>query len=247
MAEEAILFEGETPPATPPASAAPSDNGRKPEGDWVPRHRLNEVSAREKAHKDRLDLYSKLGTPEELADKLKRGEEMLKGRTFTPSEKDLIRTQFLEAMPEFRVWQADRELRTQHATRTALSRLDGFMGELGVTHTKDNEAEFTKRATQLENILTAIIQADPVMVSRAAVHDLSVFDDAWKEFKKAYGIGQQRRQQDAKLEQLKRGRPPLPAAAPKAQSEPGKAKSEREIFAEANEKALDMLGALEEA
>lgn len=248
-----ITFEGEEQVPggegkDKPAGSGPSpDSGRKPEGDWIPRHRLTEVTTHNRTLKDQLAGYEKLGKLEELTEKLKRAEEFGKDKTFTPSETERVRKELFEAVPEFRVWNDERQLRTEHATRTAVHKIDGWLGELGVTKTKDNEAEFTGRAVQLENILSAIIGSDPTMRSRAAVHDLTVFDDAWKDFKRAFGIGAVRRQQDAKLLQMKQGSPKPPVVPAAEKVKPEEEKTEREILEEANAKALEMLGALEEA
>ena len=253
--DDTLTFEGDPSPAgdggagkpMPDGSGSSPASGRKPDGDWIPRHRFNEVNTQFQTLKPQFEAYAKLGTVEQIAEKLKRAEEFGKDRTFTPTETERVRRELFEAMPEFRVWQQERELRTQHATRTAIGKLDGWLGELGVTKTKDNEADFTKRASQLEHILTAVIAADPVMTSRAAVHDLTVFDEAWKEFKRTYGIGQTRRQQDAKLLQMKHPSPKPAAASSKPEGKPEEEKTEREILEEANAKAMEMLGALEEA
>ncbi len=260
MPEDPISFEGEAGtdgdkgPPTPAGSGPSPDSGRKPDGDWIPRHRLTEVTTHNRTLKDQLAGYEKLGKLDDLVEKLKRADEFGKDKTFTPSETERVRKELFEAVPEFRVWNEERQLRTEHATRTAIHKIDGWLGELGVTKPKETdaefktkEAEFTGRATQLENILSAIIGSDPTMRSRAAVHDLTVFDDAWKDFKRAFGIGQARRQQDAKLLQMKQGGPKPPAAPAAEKPKPVEEQTEREILEEANAKALEMLGALEEA
>lgn len=237
--DQEVAFEGEQRPESGQVAAAPSgDTGRRPQvpvGDMIPRHRLNEALDKARQLENTIRSYQELGKPEDLKEAMSRYKELTKGTRFTPSEKDQLRSEMLELMPELRHVQQDRINRQETFINRAESEVDNILKEVGLEINENNNKD-------LQELIAGRIARDRNLVMRYQAGDIGAVKEAWLDVKRRFHFGNTKRSVEANVQRLKVGsRAP---SSPSATAVPKKLLeelTEREVLSNAHDTAFDRI------
>lgn len=236
--EQEVAIEGEQRPEVAPASSG--DTGRRPQvpaGDMIPRHRLNEALEKARQLESTIKSYQELGRPEDLKEAMSRYKELTKGTRFTPSEKDQLRAEMLELMPELRYIQQDRTNRQETFISRAESEVNSLLKEVGLEVNDDNNKD-------LQELIAGRIARDPKLVQRYQAGDLGAVKEAWMDIKRRFSFGNTKRTTEANVQRLKGAtRAPSTPQSSAVPKKPLEELTEREVLSNAHDTAFDRIEA----
>lgn len=147
--------------------------------------KVNQEAKKAKELQALVDQYRSFGNPEDLKLLKTQHAEMLKGSSFTPSERDKMRKELLETLPELNQFKSFVEAQGRSFIDAGTNRVNKYVGEIGM---EANE----ERNHFIQELLSGCIAATgpdgkpkrPDFIRRFAANDLTVLDDAWKIVKK---------------------------------------------------------------
>lgn len=234
--DEEVLLEGEEGTVEGDRGSAP-DSGVKVPAGYVPISRLNKQSEKIRNLEAAIKRYEEFGKPEDLAVMKQKYAELSKGQTFTPSERETVRKEIMEAFPELKSVLSYVEGRGKSYTQEGSTRVNNYLKEIN--------AEVNEQTNGwLQDLLAGVIARDPKLLERFGADDPRVFDDAWKICKQTFfkGLG---RSPAADVQRLKTV-PKAPVVGDRKQPKEEEPKSERDILGDAHDKAMAILDSREE-
>lgn len=234
MGEEEVLIEGQEGSEQGDHASGGDTASKIPPG-YVPISRLNKQSEQIRNLQASIKRYEELGRPEDLSVIKKKYEELSKGSTFTPSEKEVVRKEMLEAFPELRSMMSYVESRGKSYTQEGANRVNNYLKEINVEVSDQTNG-------WLQDLLAGVIARDQKLLERFGADDPRVFDDAWAVCKKTMfkGLG---RSPAATVQSLKQ--PAKQPAQKKAEQKGEEALSERDVLGDAHDRAMAMLDSQE--
>ena len=214
----------------------------------IPYERFSEVNTERQTLARTLEGYKKLGSPEEIAAKIARGEELGQGTPYTQKELKEIEGRLL-AIPAFKRvvdFMEGQSKTSEAASKTFVdsmrSRTSDYMKDMGLEFKDDKDKQRTQY--MIEAVLAEAVRSDPVLLQRWQLNDKTVMEDAIKAAQSV--LGPLRRSINAKIQGNKSPvKPVLKAVGDKKPEAPATPEDprdvERRILSEAADRGYKIL------